>query len=188
MKVPSLSIDKVEFVHVKVEANPSFEGEYSLEFLQLDFPFKGVLFRRRMTLQYDKDKAEDPKDFIFGLNIILVNDEGTESPVELPYSVDIKAIVYLRYKSDTLHGMELFRAVRATGYVILYGAIREMVSNLTARGSHGIWSLPSANFNEAAQEEAEQDEVRRQAYILKKTKAGASKPKRPRKKLLDKEK
>lgn len=188
MKAPSLSVDKVEFVHVKVEANPLFDGEYSQEFLQLDFPFKGVLFRRRMTLQYDKSKSDDPKDFIFGLNIVLVNNEEAENNVDLPYTVDVKAIVYLRYKSDSLQGMERFRAVRATGYAILYGAIREMVSNLTARASHGMWSLPSADFNAAAHEEAEQDEAKRQAYLLKKAKDVTAKPKKPRKKSLESDK
>lgn len=167
MKAASLSITKVEFIHVKVEAVTDFEGEHSQEFHQLDFPFDGVTFKRRMSLQYDKAKSEDPKSFIFGLNIMLDESEEEAESVSLPYRIDIKAVVYMRYGSDQLKGMELFRAIRGTGYSILYGAIREMVSNLTARGPHGMWSLPSANFARAAEEESIRDEERRQEYLAK---------------------
>ncbi|MFV3283729.1 hypothetical protein ACNFCI_06610 [Pseudomonas sp. NY15356] len=168
MKAASLSVDKVEFIHIKVETNSDFDGEFSSEFKQLEFPFKGVTFRRRMSLQYDKRNPEDPKSFVFGLNLMIAEDSEDPENVSLPYNVDVKAIVYMKYESDQLEGMERFRAVRATGYTILYGAIREMVSNLTARAPHGMWSLPSANFNTAAHEEAQRDEERRQELIAKK--------------------
>jgi hypothetical protein len=64
----------------------------------------------------------------------------------------------MTYKKDSLEGAARFTAVRATGYAILYGAMREMVSNLTARGAHGLWMLPGADFNQASREEAAQDE------------------------------
>lgn len=168
MKAASLSVEKVEFIHVKVETNSAYDGEFSSELRQLEFPFKGVTFKRRMSLQYDKSKPEDPKSFAFGLNVMLVEDPEDPDNVSLPYDIDVKAVVYMRYESDQLEGMERFRAVRATGYTILYGAIREMVSNLTARAPHGMWSLPSANFNAASHEEALRDEERRQDLIAKK--------------------
>lgn len=176
MKAASLSIEKVEFIHVKVETNSSFEGEFSSEFKQLDFPFKGVTFRRRMSLQYDKAKPENPKSFVFGLNVMLSEDSEDPENVSLPYNIDVKAVVYMRYESDQLSGMERFRAIRATGYSVLYGAIREMVSNLTARAPHGMWSLPSANFNNAANDEAARDEEKRQELIAKKSVVVSKKP------------
>ena len=36
--------------------------------------------------------------------------------------------------------------IEVTGASILYGACREMLANLTARGSHGVVSLPSVSF------------------------------------------
>lgn len=186
MKAASLSITKVEFIHVKVESNSDFEGEHSSEFYQLDFPFDGVTFQRRMSLQYDKAKSEDPRTFIFGLNIMLEEDEEDPDNKPLPYRIDIKAVVYMRYASSQYQGMERFRAIRATGYSILYGAIREMVSNLTARGPHGMWSLPAADFNAAAAEEAKRDEEKRQEYLAKQVDLVGRKPvKRVKKKTED---
>lgn len=176
MKAASLSVDKVEFVHIKVVTNSEYDGEFASEFKQLDFSFQGVNFRRRMSLQYDRTKSDDPKTFIFGLNILLSDDPEVAENGPLPYDIDIKAVVYMRYESDELQGMERFRAVRATGYSILYGAIREMVSNLTARAPHGMWSLPSANFNAAANDEAVRDELKRQEYLSKKTLSAKKKP------------
>ena len=168
MKTPLLLVEKVEFIHTKVETNPDYKGDFSDEFHQIDFSFNGVTFKRKMTLQYDEASSEDPRHFVFGLNLILENGEPNETV--LPYNIDVRAVVYFKYRSDTHVGMERFRAVRATGYSILYGAIREMVSNLTARSSHGMWSLPAADFNSASQEEAERDEARRQKYLSKKAK------------------
>lgn len=183
MKAASLSISKVEFIHIRVESNSDFDGEHSSEFHQLDFPFDGVLFKRRMSLQYDKAKSEDPRTFIFGLSIMLEEDEEDPDSKPLPYNVDIKAVVYMKYMSDQHAGMERFRAIRATGYSILYGAIREMVSNLTARGPNGMWSLPSADFNSTASEEAVVDEARRQEHLAKQGIPSDKKiVKRPRKK------
>lgn len=168
MKAASLSITKVEFIHIKVEANSDFEGEHSSEFHQLDYSFSGVVFKRRMSLQYDKTKSEDPRSFIFGLSIML-NDEDQDSEksdgLKLPYKIDIKAVAYMRLESDRLQGYDRFRGIRVTGYSILYGAIREMVSNLTARGPNGMWSLPAADFLAAAEEEARRDEEKRQEYL-----------------------
>lgn len=180
MKAASLSVGKVEFVHVKVESNPDFIGDFSDSLRQLDFNFDGVFFKRRTMLKFDRETSADPKEFIFGLNVRLSKEDGDEDSVELPYFIDVRAVAYLRYLSDAKSGMELFRGVRATGYAILYGAIREMVSNLTARSTHGLWTLPAANFDQAAHEEAQRDEERRQAYLVDKAKpAGA--PKRVRK-------
>lgn len=182
MKATSLSVDKVEFVHVKVETNPDFSGDFSESLHQLDFDFTGVMFKRRTMLRYEREHSADPKVFIFGLSIRLSKEDEADDAVDLPYFIDVRALVYLRYVSDALSGMERFRAVRATGYSILYGAIREMVSNLTARSTHGLWTLPAADFNKAAHEEAERDDVRRMAYLADEVKPKpASKPKRTRK-------
>jgi preprotein translocase subunit SecB len=44
------------------------------------------------------------------------------------------------------------RLIRITGASMLYGAAREMVSTLTARGPNGMLTLPSVSFMEEAPE------------------------------------
>jgi len=160
MKAPLLSVDKVEFLKIQIEANPDFAGDFSTELYKIKFNFKGSRFFRKVQLGYAESEAADPRNFGFSLNLILEQDKQP-SEVTLPYQVDIEAIAYMKYRSDTHQGEERFRAVRATAYTILYGAIREMVSNLTARGPHGMWVLPAADFNQASKEEAVRDEEER---------------------------
>ncbi|MGE8362332.1 hypothetical protein [Pseudomonas sp.] len=161
MKAPLLSVDKIEFEKINVEANPEFDGTYSSELKKIDFNYKGSRFFRLVSLSYPDDQLDDPKFFSFTLNLVL-NQEKQKTEITLPYSVDVKVTAYMRYNAEKHKGTELFRAVRATGYAILYGSIREMISNLTARGPHGLWMLPAADFNSAAQDEALQDEKDRQ--------------------------
>lgn len=162
MKAPLLSVEKVEFNKVSVEANPEFDGDFSVELKRLDFNFKGSKFYRSVSLGYPEEQNGDPRLFSFTMNLVLSH-EHQKPEVILPYSVDVKATAYMRYSSDKHQGAARFTAVRATGYAILYGVIREMVSNLTARGPHGLWMLPAADFNEAAKDEADQDEADRLA-------------------------
>lgn len=161
MKAPLLSVDKIEFERINIEANPEFDGTYSSELKKIDFNYKGSRFFRSVSLSYPDDQLADPKIFSFTLNLAL-NQENQKSEITLPYSIDVKVTAYMRYNGEKHKGAELFRAVRATGYAILYGSIREMISNLTARGPHGLWMLPAADFNSAAQDESQQDEKDRQ--------------------------
>ncbi len=165
MKSSQLSVDKVEFVDIKVSTNQKYDGDLSA-LCQLEYEFKGTRFVRSTNLSYDQNAAEDPRYFIFGIKLNLLQKDQDED-ISLPYEVEIHARVYMRYKTDRLQGEERFRAVRATGYGILYGAIREMVSNLTARAQHGIWFLPAADFNPSAAAEAKRDEENRLAKIQK---------------------
>ncbi|MBA1227937.1 MULTISPECIES: hypothetical protein [Stutzerimonas stutzeri group] len=164
MKAPLLSVDKIEFEKISVEVNPEFDGEYSSELKKVNFNYKGSRFFRSVSLSYPDDQLADPRFFSFTLNLVLSQD-NQKSEIILPYSIDVKATAYMRYDGEKHKNVELFRAVRATGYAILYGSIREMISNLTARGPHGLWMLPAADFNSAAQEEAQQDEMDRQKAI-----------------------
>ena len=164
MKAPLLSVDKIEFEKVSVEANPDFEGAFSSELKKVDFNYKGVRFLRSVSLSYPDDQLDEPKIFSFTLSLVL-SQENQKSEVTLPYSIDVKATAYMCYNADQHKGEELFRAVRATGYAILYGSIREMISNITARGPHGLWMLPAADFNHASRDESVRDEADRQQAI-----------------------
>lgn len=160
MKAPLLSVEKIEFLKIGVDANSNFDGQFSHELHQLDYKFKGVKFVRQVQLSFPDEDLEDPRYFSFSLRLILLQENQSEDAV-LPYNIDVQAVAYMHYRAKNHNGADRFRAVRATGYSILYGAIREMVSNLTSRGPHGMWMLPAADFNEASQDESLRDEAER---------------------------
>ncbi|WP_454876050.1 hypothetical protein [Pseudomonas farris] len=164
MKAPLLSVDKVFFVKTSVESNIEYVGEFSQQLKQLAFQFKGSRFARRVEFTYPEHETPDPRTFSFTFNLKLVS-EGQKEGFVLPYDIDICAMALIRYHSDVHEGAKRFTAVRHAAYSILYGSIREMVCNLTARGLHGMWSLPAADFLLAAKEEGETDEQKRQKSL-----------------------
>lgn len=160
MKSPLLSVERIIFEKISVEVNPEFEGDFSKDLMRLDFNYNGARFYRAVNLAYPDDETSDPKSFCFSFNLVLDKDRQKEDVI-LPYFVDVKAVAYMTYRSDKHHGVDRFTAVRATGYSILYGAMRELISNFTARSSHGLWMLPGADFNQASKIEAAEDEEQR---------------------------
>ncbi len=87
----------------------------------------------------------NPRQWRVYLQIKLVAVEGQKPP---PYSGSILARGLYEVHADYPHDAE--RLVRITGASMLYGAAREMVTAVTARGPHGMLTLPSVSFIEAA--------------------------------------
>src|SRR5690348_10810080 len=138
-----LLLDRIEFPKIKVESVPGSFGRHSY-FPQLEIDSTDVAFLVRSQLIYSPDELEDPRAFMLSYGVKVAN--GKDQP-KVPYEIEVEACAYFRYVGgDEFIGADRFRAVRFSGYQILYGAIREMVTNLTARGVHGMWVLPARNF------------------------------------------
>ena len=165
MSNQKLLIDRVEFATIKVEAIPGTVPRDDV-FPQVAFDSSDLVFLVRSNLIYPPSELEDPRTFILSYGIKVGKDDSKDTP---PYEIEVEACAYFRYVGgEEFSGADRFRAVRFSGYQILYGAIREMVSNLTARGVHGMWNLPARTFGLAAKNKADEDEAERQAAIVKK--------------------
>ena len=178
MNAHILQLDRIEFLTIKVSAN---EGEFPLgkPFPQLECSVDDFALLTRSDLFYPETDAADPRVFmlVYGVRVAREHQENDAIP---PYEVEVEAAGYFRYTGDDeFTGADRFRAVRLSGYQILYGAIREMVSNLTARSRHGLWHLPARNFGSVAKARADQDEQRRQELIT----AAATLTVKPRRKV-----
>lgn len=162
-----LLFDRIEFLSVKVEAN---EGEFSRNeiFPQLQVDAERLEILTKSDLIYPQDQIDDPCYFMLVYGVKISGDESTKP--RLPYNFEVEAAGYFRYVGgNEFMGEDRFRAVRFSGYQILYGAIREMVSNLTARSRHGLWHLPARNFGRIAEKRAKEDESLRQAELAKRS-------------------
>ncbi|WP_191576305.1 hypothetical protein [Achromobacter insolitus] len=180
MNPTTLPVDRIEFTVIKVEANRSFSADKrSKHFPQVDFSFSDSDVRLAQRSFLTVDNQENPRFFALDFGIKLEDAESTDASV--PYELEVVVRGYLRYTGSQHVGVDRFRAVRFSGYSILYGAIREMVSNLTGRGPHGILQLPAMNFHELAKADAENDEANRQKVLSEL----AAKPK-PAKKVITK--
>lgn len=182
MSAQKLLLDRIEFALIKVEAVDDDSFKLDEFFPQLDFDSDGVNFLTRSSLAYSPEEELDPRHFRL---VYAIKVDPESSQVGVPYALEIEAAAFLRYVGgEEFSGSDRFRAVRFSGYQILHGAIREMVSNLTARGRHGIWNLPARNFGQLAMEKAATDEEARQKRLEASAAKALSAPKkRARKKL-----
>lgn len=67
---------------------------------------------------------------------------------ELPPPYTGRIIAQGIYQVHQQYPRDPKRLIRITGASMLYGCAREMVSSVTARGPHGILTLPSISFYE----------------------------------------
>lgn len=92
--------------------------------------------------------AEDSDDspvinFLVALRIELP-DEGESPP---PYIINIKCMGYFTLLKDAFPDpIKRYDVAVVNGTSLLYGAIREKISELTSRSWYGSLLLPSANF------------------------------------------
>lgn len=162
-----LLFDRIEFLTIKVEAN---EGEFSRDeiFPQLQFDAERLEILTKSDLIYPQDQIDDPCYFMLVYGVKISDTESKKA--NLPYTIEVEVAGYFRYVGgDEFTGVDRFRAVRFSGYQILYGSIREMVCNLTARSRHGLWHLPARNFGRIAEKRAKEDESIRQAELEKRS-------------------
>jgi len=193
MSAQILLFDRVEFLTVKIEAN---KGEFPLDssFPQLEIDTEKFELLTRSDLVYPDDQANDPRLFMLTYGLKISKGEiGDQRRV--PYDIEIEATGYFRYiGGEEFKEERRFRAVRFSGYQILYGAIREMVSNVTARSRHGLWHLPARTFNAIAEARAIEDETERKKIVaeaiddLAKNAAAAQKKKKPQRRTATKSK
>lgn len=84
---------------------------------------------------------DDPESYAVKLKITISNEEGKKAP----YDVDVEvAGLFSIDKKIPLSDREDFIVVN--GCAILYGAIRDLILNLTTRSGNGALLLPTVNF------------------------------------------
>lgn len=176
-----LLLDRVEFGTVKIESNI---GDFPQDeiFAQLAIEEDNIPFLTRSDLIYPPDQLDDPRHFMLTYGVKISQENSKDQ--DLPYEIEVEAVGYFRYVGgDEFKDERRFRAVRFSGYQILYGAIREMVSNITARGRHGLWHLPARNFGGIAESKANEDQAQRLQAIADKATVVLAAPKKRTRKL-----
>ncbi len=124
-----LQLKTYRFLKTFVEANPIQEGEVSMSI--------GVDSDVRLS------EANDGKDWIVILSVKLKENEEAKQPSA--YKADITVLG--QFSVDSEYPVEKTpRMVAVTGASLLYGVVREMVANITARSIHGEFTLPVTSF------------------------------------------
>lgn len=149
-------LSRLEFRRFDIEVNPDFvPPEEKAFFPQLDFDFNKVKFELSTDLVYPDEEVGDPRHFTVAIKLSIRQAKQTDGVV-LPYSVTIDGNAYLHFRGKE-EGLSRFKFVRGTGYSMLYSAFREQVATFTSRSVHGLWFLPTPNFNIRVEADAPRD-------------------------------
>lgn len=122
-----------------------------------EFSTSLVFFPGKLALSADTGLAlltEEASYSDFGVRLTLR--VGPKEDGLAPYQAQVSVRGVVRMHLTQANGQAEERRVRAlvNGVSLLYGAVREMVSNITSRSTHGQLLLPSLSFADLASHKA----------------------------------
>lgn len=141
MKQSALTLVDLVFLTTRVETDTKFKGSAT------DFDFDGALIHWGIR---HGAKGDDGTLWWVGLNFIIKSEE--EKPC--PYNIDMNAVAMFAV-DEAVAQEKREKMAFENGLALVYGAIREMVSNITSRSAFGRLMLPTASFFDTLEEHNE---------------------------------
>ena len=136
-----LQLKQLLFHKIHVEAARESTGAESM--WAPDFDFEGISITVNLMVGHHENQADDPREYIVRLTL-SVKDEP-ESGKFPPYIVDVEAEGYFELQ-PVFEIEERDSIVRVNGGSVVVGAIRELITQLTARSVFGPMTLPTLRF------------------------------------------
>lgn len=132
MKASPITFLNLQFMRVHVEADFSAETPAS------DYSFDGALLS--WTLQHGRDE-----DGRWWVAVGFATDHEEDPSKRSPYNIDVQAVGFFKV-SDNVDADKRETMVYENGGALVFGAIRDMVANITARSIPGLLMLPTPTF------------------------------------------
>lgn len=108
------------------------------------FNFDGVAINSEVLLVVQEGEEEDPKDFMMLLKLSVRNDSEEDGKLS-PYTFDIHSQAW--FEMAPIFDVEKRESlVRINGASMIVSAMRELLTQLTARSVYGPMTLPSLRF------------------------------------------
>ena len=126
-----LNLQKYHFTSLEVKAAP----------VAISYPFDLKVTTRRHYWMAEKK----PRDWKVALEIDFGGAKDDHSDV--PYHGTVTAVGFFKVEAD-YPDSDVFGLIKITGSSLLYGAAREMVATVSARGPYPPLILPSVSFYE----------------------------------------
>ncbi|MBI2510629.1 MAG: protein-export chaperone SecB [Opitutae bacterium] len=136
-----------------LQLNSLFVGDFELKPAPTPGPFQTKV---NVTTEINYGRNEDNmKQWLVELVVRFKSPD--EQPIQYVGAVKIEGIfTVLPVMEEPQH----LRLVAVTCPTILYGTAREVIANLTARGKHGVFLLPSVSFADQQIKESPDKEKR----------------------------
>lgn len=169
MRTSPLRLKQISFTRVSIEPSTPFEN--GTPGSAVNFEFEQVMFKVKLDVGIIEDQRADPRDFLIQLGVTVDNVEGRASP----YQFDIGAAGYFEMSPKiAMPEREDLAVVNGAG--LIYGAMREMVANITARCWPGMLVLPSMNFADHAKHSPPSPQKAKEKPVVARSQARRVKP------------
>ncbi len=130
-----LTLEMYFFTNIRMEAQTEAEGEIG----------EGVI----RTYLHSSQHEEDPRSW----RVILGLKQSGDKEKGCPYYTFLFEVAGLFSVDEDYPAEKTEQLIRVNGAAVLYGAIREMAANLSARGPYPSITLPTVTFLDEAQSE-----------------------------------
>lgn len=147
MTEPAVSLSPLQMKHLvytKVRVELSTGLEEAEKYWAPNFDLEGVELFTEVTVGYPDNEAEDPRKFMVSLRFAILNE--AENKKQAPYTIDIQAQGWFEVRPEVAITART-ELVRVNGASMILGAMRELVSQLTARSGFGPLLLPTLRFH-----------------------------------------
>lgn len=143
MKPSFLNLQEIKFIEVHVEIDKNVRSDAN------DFDFEGSLIG--WDIKHAKLKSSS-NDWLISLRVANSNDG--EDINKCPYLFRIHAISKISIE-EHIEEDKKEKLIFESGCALTYGAIRELVTNITSRSIHGTLMLPTPSFKDSFEEHIE---------------------------------
>jgi preprotein translocase subunit SecB len=157
-----LQLEDLLFVRTRIDIDPEFEGDAG------DFSFEGSKYRWESRIGHRDHK---PLEYWVGVEYSLHSD----AEKRCPYVIDMKAVGFLSVR-ESVSEDKRDALVYENGSALVFGAIREMIANITWRSLFGTLLLPTASFIGAHAEYVVREEKRKTAQSKLPPTSGSDNP------------
>jgi preprotein translocase subunit SecB len=145
MRASVIQLKQIVFQRIEVEAIEPTEDKEIGE--APGFDFEGTAFRVALdSVAAPGDHEGEARSFWIMLGISIDPSEGKQAP----YKVDVSALGLVEV-SDSVEQEKRRDLALVNGASLVYGAIRELVTTLTARCVAGPLVLPTVDFRDHSQ-------------------------------------
>lgn len=145
MRPSSLQLMEMRFLGVSI--TPRDEPDVLKQPPEMDgFNFEDTSFSTSISHNIALDDPDSPLSVVMvDFHFMLPND-GNNPP---PYICDIRCVGYFSIVKEAFPNLAMrFNVAVVNGASMLYGIVREMVANITARSWSGTMLLPTAIFHD----------------------------------------
>ena len=146
MQLSPLQLLEYTFDGVSVMPVDGYKADPKFPPALVFFPGKLAISAETGLQQLNEEKSYSDFTVLLKLRV------GPKAGKEAPYQIQVSVSGVVRMHLSQADGQAEERRVRAlvNGVSLLYGVIREMVSNITSRSVHGQLLLPSLSFADLA--------------------------------------